>query len=232
VSRPPPFLRAVAASFTLRALLVAQLLALAYALLWVMGVGAGAPAHRVVAQFLDAAFNATLFLLAALCADEASRRGVPDRLAYAAAFVAALVASALMQWWLRDWLGPRALPHSVPPAEAETLALLTYAFDFGIFGGIALLAYANRRTAIRILERVRAMELRRVQQDRELVESRLAEAEAQVDPQKLFAELGGIKACYEAGLPSAEERLDGLIGELRAALARTTSAASAAAGRP
>jgi hypothetical protein len=230
--RPGSFLRAVTASFTWRALLVAQLLALAYALLWLLGVGADAPAQRVVAQFLDAALNAMLFLLAALCADEWSRRGIPDGITYSATFLAALVASALVQWWLRDWLGRLVPPHVLPEAETEALSLLTYACDFGIFGGIALLAYANRRAASRILERVRLMELRRVQQDRELVESRLAEAEAQVDPQTLFAELGRIRADYEAASPSAEERLDALIRQLRAALARTAPAGFAPSVRP
>lgn len=231
MSRRPRFLRAIAGSFTWRALLVAQLLAIAYALLWVLGVGAGASPLRVIAQFLDAALNAMLFLLAALCADEWSRRGVPDRITYAVAFVAALVASALIQWWLRDWFGRRVSPHALPVFEAQALAMLTYAFDFGIFGGIALLAYANRRAASSILERVRQMELRRVQQDRELVESRLAEAEAQVDPQTLFAALGEIRANYEAAMPSAEERLDALIRQLRAALARTSTSAYPAADR-
>lgn len=230
--RRPRFLRAVAASLTWRAMLVAQLFGLAYALLWVLGVGADAPAPRVLAQFVDAALHALLFLLAALCADEWSRRGTPDRVAYAAAFLAALIASALLQWWLREWLGHRVLPHAIPRVEALALALLTYVFDFGIFGGIVLLAYANRRAAIRILERVRMTELRRVQKDRELVESRLAEAEAQVDPQKLFAELGEIRACYEAASPAAEERLDELIRQLRAALARTASAGYPAPEQP
>jgi hypothetical protein len=228
----PGFLRAVAASFTWRALLVAQLLGFAFALLWLLGVGAEAPAPRVIAQFLDAALNAMLFLLAALCAEEWSRRGASGRRGYAVAFVVALVASALLQWWLRGWLGRLASPHALPPAEAQALTMLTYAFDFGIFGGIALLAYANRRAASRILERVRLMELRRVQQDRELVESRLAEAESQVDPQTLFAELGRIRSDYDAALPSAEERLDELIRRLRAALARTASAGHPAPERP
>jgi hypothetical protein len=220
----PGFLQAVAASLTWRVLLVAQLLAIAYSLLWVMGVGAGAPTPRVVAQFLDAALNAMIFLISALCADEWSRRGAPERISYAVAFVTALLASALIQWWLREWLGRRVLPHALPQVEREALAMLTYAFDFGIFGGIALLAYANRRAANRILERVRLMELRRVQQDRELVESRLAEAESQVDPQTLFAELGEIRTSYEAESPSAEEQLDALIRQLRTALARTARA--------
>lgn len=228
----PRFLQAVAASLTWRALLVAQLLAIAYALLWWLGVGAGAPALRVAAEFVDAALNAMLFLLAALCAEECARRGTTDRVAYTAAFLAALVASALLQWWLRDWFGRLVSPHALPRVEAELLAMLSYALDFGIFGGIALLAYANRRAASRMLERVRLMELRRVQQDRELAESRLAEAEAQVDPQTLFAELGRIRSEYDAASPSAEERLDELIRQLRAALARTASAGHAATGRP
>lgn len=232
MNRPSGFLSAVAASLTWRALLAAQAFALAFAMIWLLGVGADAPAHRVIAQFLDASFNAMLFLLAALCADEGSRRGASDRAAYAIAFLVALTASALVQWWMRGWLERLASPHPMPRLEAQALLMLTYAFDFGLFGGIVLLAYANRRAASRILERVRLAELRRVQQDRELVESRLAEAEAQVDPQMLIAELGEIRANYEAASPAAEKRLDALIRRLRAALGRTTSAGQAAQARP
>jgi sensor histidine kinase YesM len=72
-----------------------------------------------------------------------------------------------------------------------------------------------------MLEGVRGAELRRVQLDQQLVESRLATAEAQIDPQMLFSALAQIKRGLEQGTPEAEVKLNQLIQTLRTALTRT-----------
>jgi sensor histidine kinase YesM len=82
----------------------------------------------------------------------------------------------------------------------------------------------NGRAAERMLEGVRSAELRRVKLDRQLVESRLATAEAQIDPQMLFGALAQIKHGLEESQPEAEKQLNDLIQTLRSALARTSAA--------
>ena len=69
-------------------------------------------------------------------------------------------------------------------------------------------------------------ELRRVQLDQQLVQSRLATAEAQIDPQMLFSALAQIKRGLEASQPHAEKQMNELIQTLRAALASTAAASS------
>ena len=75
-------------------------------------------------------------------------------------------------------------------------------------------------------------ELKRVQVERQLIESRLAATQAQIDPRELFAALADIKARYQAAAPDADEKLDGLIQRLRTALARTVAVGGSAAVRP
>ena len=72
-----------------------------------------------------------------------------------------------------------------------------------------------------MLERVQAAELKRVQLEGQLIESRLAMAEAQVDPQMLFSALEEIRDGFSHSLPNADAKLDELVQHLRSALART-----------
>jgi sensor histidine kinase YesM len=95
-----------------------------------------------------------------------------------------------------------------------------------------MLVYLNRRLAQRMLEGVRGAELRRVQLERQLVESRLATAEAQIDPQMLFSALADIRLGLERASPDADAKLDGLVQRLRLALAGTVVAVASAEGRP
>jgi hypothetical protein len=203
-----------------------------YALVWALGVGADAPPHRLIGQFVNTALNATLIMFATLCADEAVERGAPARRAYLLAFLVVLVASGTLQWYLRDWFGIRVPQNSLSPIEEQTFNMVVTALDVGIVGGIAMLAYLNRRTANRMLDGVRQVELRRLRQERELIESRLAAAEAKVDPQQLFSALDDIKARYVSAAPDAEARLDELIHQLRGALARTVAPGGPEATQP
>jgi len=57
--------------------------------------------------------------------------------------------------------------------------------------------------------------------DQQLVESRLATAEAQIDPKMLFGALAQIKQGLEESPLDAEKKLNDLIQTLRAALVRT-----------
>jgi hypothetical protein len=81
----------------------------------------------------------------------------------------------------------------------------------------------NGRAADRMLEGVRSAELQRVKLDQQLMQSRLATAEALIDPQMLFGELAKIKHGFEDSQPDADRKLSDLIQTLRAALARTAA---------
>jgi hypothetical protein len=63
--------------------------------------------------------------------------------------------------------------------------------------------------------------LRRVQLEGQLIESRLATAEAQVDPQMLFSALAEIRDGFSRSSPDADAKLDDLVQQLRNALTRT-----------
>jgi sensor histidine kinase YesM len=74
----------------------------------------------------------------------------------------------------------------------------------------------NRRSAQRILEGVRGAELKRVQIERRLTESRLATAQAQIDPHILTRSLTEVRNLYKRGSPEADLELDALIQRLQA----------------
>jgi len=67
---------------------------------------------------------------------------------------------------------------------------------------------------------VRAAELERVGVERRLIESRLAAAQAQIDPERVFRHLAEIRNLYASARPGADERLEALIQELRASVAQ------------
>jgi glycine cleavage system regulatory protein len=86
-----------------------------------------------------------------------------------------------------------------------------------------MVIFMNRRTTERMLERVQNAELKSVQLEGQLIESRLAMAEAQVDPQMLFSALAEIRDGFSRSLPDADAKLDRLVQHLRTALARTVA---------
>jgi len=158
--------------------------------------------------------------LGTLAADETVERGARPAAAHTIAFGAALLSCALLlgTLWQRHpgWFDP-----SHPFSWFRVLAS---AVDWTEFGGFAVAGYVNRQIANRILGSVHAAQLRRVRLEQQLVASRLAATEAQVDPQLLVASLAGIGAALERDEPDALQRLDALIQELRTMLTRTLAA--------
>jgi sensor histidine kinase YesM len=84
-----------------------------------------------------------------------------------------------------------------------------------LVGGIGLLAFYNHRSVERILQNVRTAELKRVRLERQLVESRLATAQAHIDPRALFESLARIRNLYASSQPQADRELENLIEKLR-----------------
>ena len=56
--------------------------------------------------------------------------------------------------------------------------------------------------------------------ERRLIESRLAAAQAQIDPERVLRHLAEIRNLYASARPGADERLEALIQELRASVAQ------------
>jgi sensor histidine kinase YesM len=217
-----PYLLAAWNSYTWRRVLFTQFLGLIVAYLTSLDWGYyGEYIHHVSIHYVTMSVYIFLLLPVAFCADEAVARGARPIVTYAILLVvvnqllAAAVAGA-MQW---IYVTIYAIPW--PPS---TWGFTVAGGHFSVPCSLGLLIFMNGRAAERMLEGVRAAELRRVQLDQQLVESRLATAEAQIDPKMLFGALAQIKRGLEDSRPNAEKDLDNLIQTLRSALARTRDA--------
>lgn len=173
-------------------------------------------------HYASMVLNVLLTLPVALFADAAVERGAKARYAYPIAIMTTLplagIASVSMLWVYVLILG---LPR--PNASHWSHAVIETSFHMYIYGAFVMLVYMNQRTADRILENFRRSTLRRVRLENQLVDSRLATAEAQIDPAMLFGALGDIKRAFERSAPEAEVELNTLIQSLRTALARTVA---------
>ena len=156
----------------------------------------------------------------ALAADEAVRRGARPHYVYPAmllanAVIACAAAGATQGLYCALW--------SLPWPTQEW-GFTDAGLHMSVYCALGLVVFINRRIADRTLEVVRGAELRRVQLDRQLIESRLATAEAQIDPRTLLGSLAVVKRGFEMADPEAEKKLNDLIQTLRTALARTAAA--------
>ncbi len=112
------------------------------------------------------------------------------------------------------------------------MEFLIPALENTLWGSFAMLAYLNHRTAQRILAAVRAAEQQRAQLDRQLIDTRLAAAEAELDPRAVLASLAEIRSGLRQGAPGAESKLEVLTLTLREALAHTRAAGDMEINRP
>jgi hypothetical protein len=214
-----PYLRAAWNSYTWRRVCLTQALALVVAFLTSLDWGFyGESIHHLSIHYVTMSVYVLLLVPVAFCADEALARGARPIVVYAILLVvvnqllAAAVAGTL-QW---IYVTIYAIPW-----PAKTWGFTEASGHFSVPCSLGLLIFLNGRMAKRMLEGVRGAELRRVQLDQQLVESRLATAEAQIDPQMLFSALAQIKQGLKDSQPDAERKLNDLIQKLRDALART-----------
>ena len=166
------------------------------------------------------ALNVLLLLRVGRFADALVTTGARERYAYTAAVAAtwpvAFVANAVME---RLYL--KFVPIAPGGPDLYWRAVFETTNHMYIYGAFALLVYFNQRMADRLLENFRAAELRRVTLEQQLAASRLAAAEAQIDPRRLFDDLARIRGEFAADVPYAEDSLNELIQSLRSAMART-----------
>ena len=216
-----PYRRAAWASYTGRRVLVTQALALGVAAFMGLDWGYyGESIRHTSLHFVTMSVYAFAILPVAFCAEEAVTRGARPILVYSIllALINPLLAAAVAAATQAVYLTALALPW-----PAQRWGFTEASGHFSVPCSLALLVYMNGRAAARMLEGVRGAELKRVRLDQQLVESRLATAEAQIDPQMLFGALAQIKRGLEESQPHAERTLNELIQTLRAALARTAA---------
>jgi hypothetical protein len=212
------FVPAVARSITWRRVLTAWMLGFATLLVRSsQSIGsADLPSTMLASGLVITNLGALLVLLAALSADEAIRRGIRPWLAVAVPLVMASVGTALGQWYIRGWFHfYSGINRPGVPIDVQRTMMIYVAGDTLMFGGYAMLAFLNRRNAQRILEGIRGAELRRVQLEQQLTESRLAMTRAQIDPSALFESLGEIRGLYASAAPQADRKMDELIQRLQ-----------------
>jgi hypothetical protein len=174
--------------------------------------------------------TAFLLLLVALVVDEGMARGWPPRRAYPMAilltFIVACAVAGIAYW------GFQAGFHVPGPAnDSQRYGFIVLGLGTGTTGAFVMLVYLNQRTVERILDGVRGAELRRVQLERQLIESRLAAAQAQIDPKMLFGALADIRSGLAHAAPDADTKLSDLVQRLRRALEGTIVDAEAEATR-
>jgi hypothetical protein len=212
------FAAVVRRSVTWRAIVLTQSLGLLYALIsWLAAPG---PHFRGYLLFLlvQEGVSGLCVMLAALAGDEAVRRGWRVWRAFVVVTLSASLAAALAQ------LGLDAGLRIADPEAALPRCLLTF-FGVGTQWGTALMVYLNRQSAQRVLAGVRAGELARLRAEQQLIASRLAATETQVDPPAIRQRLQQLRNLYAAGSARADAELERLITELRQRAARGVAAA-------
>jgi hypothetical protein len=219
------FVRAVGASMTWRAFVVANLLGLCVQASRELKFFNNAPPNYMLSGLIITQLGSLCVLLAVLAGDEAVRRGSSAWFAYTAAVLTASIVTAFGQWYIRGWFHLYTVVNQPGvPIRVQYTMIIFVACDVLMFGGFAVLAYVNRRSAQRILEGVRSAELKRVQIERRLTESRLATAQAQIDPHTLTRSLTEVRDLYKLASPDADLELDALIQRLQATVTGSAGA--------
>jgi hypothetical protein len=196
-----PYLRAAWNSFTWHRVLLTQVGGLAVAYLMSLDWGYfGQSIGHVSIHFVTMSAYAFLLLPVAFIADEAIARGVRPIVVYVVLLVFVNQALAAALCAAMQWIYTQVFAITWP---SKFWGFTDASGHFSVPSSLGLLIFLNGRATERMLE------------------SRLATAEAQIDPQMLFGELAEIKRGLENSQPDAEKRLNDLIQTLRTALART-----------
>jgi sensor histidine kinase YesM len=173
-------------------------------------------------QYVAMSVSALLMLAMMLYADEFVNRGARARVVYPLTILLVFPLTFVITGMTEEmYYAVLRLPPAA--AAAHRWVFSSTAEHIAVICAFGMVIYMNRRTAERMLERVQAAELKRVQLEGQLIESRLAMAEAQVDPQMLFSALAEIRDGFSRSLPNADAKLDELVQHLRSALARTVA---------
>ncbi len=227
-TRPPGvtgYLSSLWGSLTWRAALATQSLGALFALTEWLETGGGRTLRLLLYLLCAQAVTALLVLLAALAGDEAVRRGCTVLRAF---FIVVLGASLLNA--VGQWLIDAGFSDIVPGRGLATIA--NDFFNVGALWGTVLLVYLNRQSAARLLTRLRTDELERAHEERRVLASSLAAAEARMDPVSVLRRLSDVREQFAAGSTGADGNLEDLITTLRAGVSSNAAAAGTVSGRP
>jgi hypothetical protein len=212
------FIRSILFALSWRRL--AAVLALSFAMPIVDRLTQGTPLSAVRAILF--ALSAISCLVIILGAAEAAGRGARLRYVNTLGILILILSNFLWAAVALHYFPTQMSPPWVP-ATMRWNSIIAFGLDQSSWSVLALIVYLNRRVAERMLQAVRQVEAQRLHQESELVESRLAAAQAQVDPQILFGDLAQIRDKLQSDAPDADQQLDELIQRLRNALARTVA---------
>ena len=217
------FASALWGRLTWRSAIVTQSLGALFALTdWLERGSIASP--RLLAYLLCAqAVLALLAMLAALAGDEAVRRGWKVLRAFVMVVLCASALNAAAQWILHTGFGD-IVPGRGPAVIANDF------FNVGVLWGTVLMVYLNRQSAARLLAHLRADELERAEAERRMITSRVAAAEARMDPVSVLRQLSEAREQFAAGHFGADARLEDLIATLRESVRRSVAADGAVAG--
>ena len=156
---------------------------------------------------------------AALIGDRLVARGVRTFPAYALPLVIAAPVAALFEYNIRGWFGLYTLADQPGIELVVRRTHMIYAVcDILTYGAMLIVIRLDYRRRLDLARRIRAAELTRARHDADLVQSRLAELHADVEPEALLAQLQRVRAMYDVDASQAERMLDDVTDELRAKL--------------
>ena len=191
-------------------------------------VRAAAPPTWIIIHFMLWGLSALFIVPATLRADLAVMQRAPPLWAYLRGMMSAVLSAlsitalfaCLALGYGRFWAHPQSLPSAALVARyVKTLMDLCFA------GGLVLLCRINHYQARRIAINIQNAEDRRTTLERRLTDSRLAIAEARMDPTALLQALADIRHDLAHSASGGDGKLDELIAKLRRATADTMRAA-------
>jgi hypothetical protein len=160
-------------------------------------------------------------VLSVTIGDQAVARGVRTFVAYGLPLALMSYAGGQVQSWILIALDRE-------PPEWEWLSVIDIGFELATYGAAFTLGYLDYHRRIELARRVSAAELTRARDEQQLVESRLAAARTELDPECLLDEIDELQRLFVADPARADAQLDDLIGRLREKIAPTSRHAASA----
>lgn len=225
--RREAILRVVLRQLTWRRILLIQPIALAWlAFRWMnahFDPSRPLPPTYVLSGMIIDELTVLGLLLAILWARESTHRGRRTLAAYAAPLVVVSLLVGFTQWYVRHWVGVQVVVDVTDPSAFRRKWFnMTYiTLDTLIYGAFIMVTFVGRQREKECVEQMRQVALQRMELENELAQSRLADLQARLDPERVLAELARIRSLYVAQSAGAEDSLDALTQDLRAKLDTT-----------
>ena len=156
-----------------------------------------------------------LLLLAALTADQFVIAGASAGRSYSLCVLVAASLGAILQCAAQTWVRAHLASHPATVVLHPWSRFASDMIDILLPGGVAMLVFHSRRSAVRILNRLRTAELSRLQLEQHLNDSRLAAAQTQMDSAAILSFLKEMGAHYRTAPQDADIRFDNFVESLQ-----------------